>query len=125
VLLRIMIGGARDPEALSLPDDALMSIVRSDLARTMNLSARAEMTYVIRHQRGIPQYVQGHLARLGRIDRRLAEHPGLLIGGNSYRGVSINSCIAEAETIAESVIPTARLSRRELGQDAAVGAASS
>ena len=125
MLLRIMIGGARDPEALSLPDDALMSIVRNDLARTMNLSATPEMTYVIRHRRGIPQYVKGHLARLERIDRSLREHPGLLIGGNSYRGVSINSCIAEAETIAESVIPAARLSRRDLGQEVTVGAASS
>ena len=123
-LLRVMIGGARDPEAISLPDNALVSIVRDDLARTMKLSATPEMTCVIRHRRGIPQYVTGHLDRLDRINQRLGEHPGLLVAGNSYRGVSINSCIAEAESVAESVLQVAK-SAADPRQEAAAGELSS
>jgi protoporphyrinogen/coproporphyrinogen III oxidase len=52
----------------------------------------------------IPQYVKGHRARLPEIDTLLHAHPGLYLAGNSYRGVSINACIAEADGIAEAVL---------------------
>jgi len=109
-LIRVMIGGARDPDAVALSDDALLEVVRRDLTRTMRLSAAPEMSRVIRHQRGIPQYVTGHLATLEQIDARLLRHPGLLVAGNSYRGVSINSCVGEADTVAASALRAAAAS---------------
>jgi oxygen-dependent protoporphyrinogen oxidase len=48
--------------------------------------------------------VKGHSSRLQQIDARLTSHPGLLLAGNSYRGVSINSCIADAQSIASGAI---------------------
>jgi oxygen-dependent protoporphyrinogen oxidase len=103
-LLRVMIGGARDPEAVSLHDASLLEIVRTDLSRVMGLRAVPEFVRIIRHARGIPQYVRGHRARLDEIDARLEAHPGLYLAGSSYRGVSINACIAEADRIAEAVL---------------------
>ena len=103
-LIRVMIGGALDPEAVDLDDDALVRVVRADLKTTMGLNAAPELTTIIRHRRGIPQYTIGHVERLQRIDALLRAHPGLYLAGNSYRGVSINSCIAEADTIAASVL---------------------
>jgi oxygen-dependent protoporphyrinogen oxidase len=103
-LLRVMIGGARDRQAATLPDGELLSIVRRDLARTMGLSAVPEFVRIIRHPRGIPQYVRGHLARVHQIDTMLESHPGLYLAGSSYRGVSINSCIAETDRVAEAVL---------------------
>ena len=47
---------------------------------------------------------RGHLSRLERIDGLVAAHSGLHLAGNSYRGVSMNSCIAEADRIAEAVL---------------------
>jgi oxygen-dependent protoporphyrinogen oxidase len=102
-LLRVMIGGARDRGAATLPDGELLDIVRGDLARTMGLSVAPEFVHIVRHPRGIPQYVTGHLARVHQIDTRLAAHPGLYLAGSSYRGVSINACIAEADRVAETV----------------------
>jgi oxygen-dependent protoporphyrinogen oxidase len=107
VLIRVMVGGARDGEAISLADDALVDVARTDLARTMNLRAAPAMIRVIRHPRGIPQYNVGHLALLEQIDRQLEQHPGLAVAGNSYRGVAINSCIAEAAAVAESALTAA------------------
>jgi len=104
VLLRVMIGGTRDRQAASLPDDELLRIARRDLARTMGLAAAPEFVRIIRHPRGIPQYVKGHLALVDQIDRLLEAHPGLYLAGSSYRGVSINSCIAEADRVAETVL---------------------
>lgn len=103
-LLRVMIGGARDPEAVTLSDAELLAVVRQDLARTMNVSASPRMIRVFRHPRGIPQYVKGHLARMHRIDARLEAHAGVLLAGNSYRGVSINACIADASSVADRAL---------------------
>jgi protoporphyrinogen/coproporphyrinogen III oxidase len=104
VLLRVMIGGACDPEAVTLDDHSLVSHVRHDLARTMGLTRPPEFTRIIRHRRGIPQYVTGHLERVRRIEALLTRHPGLFLAGNSYRGVSLNACVSEADQIAERVL---------------------
>ncbi len=103
-LLRVMIGGACDPGAVTLSDQELIAAVRGDLARTMGVTCAPEFTRIIRHRRGIPQYVKGHLARMRRIDALLQAHPGLFLAGNSYRGVSLNACVSEAEQIAERVL---------------------
>lgn len=104
VLIRVMIGGARDPDAVTLCDTELRRIVRSDLRRTMNVSAVPEFVRVTRHTRGIPQYVRGHQGRMQRIDALLKAHHGLFLAGNSYRGVSINACIADASAVAEAAL---------------------
>jgi oxygen-dependent protoporphyrinogen oxidase len=104
VLLRVMIGGACDTDAVNLYDDDLLAHVRDDLARTMGLACEPEFTRIVRHRRGIPQYVKGHLARIRRIETLLEVHPGLYLAGNSYRGVSLNNCVSEAGQIAGRVL---------------------
>jgi oxygen-dependent protoporphyrinogen oxidase len=106
-LLRIMIGGALDPDAARLPDAEMLRTVREELQRTMGLHAVPEFALIVRHHRGIPQYVGGHLDRLARIDASLTRLPGLHLAGNSYRGVSINNCIAEAATVCEQALESA------------------
>jgi oxygen-dependent protoporphyrinogen oxidase len=102
-LLRIMIGGATDREAVDLDEPQLIGIVREDLRRTMGIRAVPEFVQVFRHVRGIPQYTIGHASRLARIEARLRDHPGLFLAGNSYRGVSINACIEDAPATARRV----------------------
>jgi len=104
VLIRVMIGGARDPDAVSLCDAELRQIVGNDLKRTMCVSAVPEFVRVTRHRRGIPQYVRGHHARMQRISVLLQAHHGLFLAGNSYRGVSINACIADAPAVADAAL---------------------
>jgi oxygen-dependent protoporphyrinogen oxidase len=103
-LLRVIVGGARDCTAVSLTDDELLDTVGRDLATTMHLTAAPEFVRITRHPRGIPQYERGHLARLERLDALASSHRGLYFAGNSYRGVSMNSCISEADRIAEAVL---------------------
>jgi oxygen-dependent protoporphyrinogen oxidase len=99
-----MVGGARDPDALGLDDDALLERVRHDLRLTMGLELEPAMVRIVRHRVGIPQYTLGHRGRLARIEERLASHPGLHVAGNGYRGVAINNCAAEAGPLAERVL---------------------
>jgi len=104
VLLTTMVGGARDPEAVGLDDAALLGIVRGDLRTAMGIGAEPEFVRVFRHPRGIPQYTIGHPDRVEAIERRLEAWPGLLVSGNSYRGISVNLCVDEAPRIAEEVV---------------------
>ena len=108
VLLRAMIGGACDPDAVRLEERELVDIVRRDLASTMGITIAPEMVRIIRHPDGIPQYTVGHAARLSGIESALRGHPGLFVGGNSYRGVAINACIEDAEALADRVLAAVR-----------------
>ena len=104
VLLRAMIGGARDEDAVRLDEDALLEVVRRDLRTTMRIEAEPEFVRVFRHPLGIPQYVVGHLGRLDRIEAHLLRHPGLFVAGNGYRGVAIGACVAEAGPLAHRIL---------------------
>jgi oxygen-dependent protoporphyrinogen oxidase len=104
VLLTSMIGGARDPEAVGLSDAVLLSAVRADLKATMGIEKEPRFVRIFRHPRGIPQYTLGHPKRMATVDARLAAHPGLFVCGNSYRGIAVNACVAEAPQIAEAVL---------------------
>lgn len=104
VLLRALVGGARDPEAAAYADDELLDLVRQDLATTMGLHATPEMVRIYRHPRAIPQYTLGHLQRLHAVSGRLAQLPGLFLHGNGYRGVALNDSLRLAGEIAEATI---------------------
>jgi oxygen-dependent protoporphyrinogen oxidase len=103
-LLTCMIGGAHDPEAIGLTDAQLVETARFDLRTTMGIEAEPRFTRIFRHPRGIPQYTLGHPGRIELIARRLLEHPGMLVCGNSYRGISVNACAAEAPEVAEATL---------------------
>lgn len=100
-LLRAMIGGAQDLDAVRMSDADLLAIVRADLATAMGIQAVPARHWIFRHPLGIPQYGIGHEARLRRISERLERLPGLELVGNSYRGVAINSCVKEARELGE------------------------
>jgi oxygen-dependent protoporphyrinogen oxidase len=103
VLLRAMCGGWNRPEIMDWPDDRLLAAVRAELAVALGVRVAPVFTHVVRWPRAIPQYHVGHLGRVAWIEGRLARHPGLFVGGNSYRGVAINDCVEQAGRLAEQV----------------------
>ncbi len=103
-LVRVMLGGARDPARVSDDEDRLADTAREGLAQTMDLRNAPVWTRVIRHVTGIPQYTVGHLDRLAAVNAALNRLPGLFVTGNSYRGVSINACITDAKAVAMRVL---------------------
>lgn len=120
-LIRVILGGAHDRAAIRLDDDELTRIVLDELRTTMGLNVRPEFIRIVRHAVGIPQYTVGHLDRLQCIESRLERQPGLFLAGNSYRGVAINSCIADAPAIARRVVEFVATTRRT-SEPAGVGA---
>ncbi len=103
-LLTVMAGGAHDPAALELDDEALVRLVRRDVRTTTGVGAEPDFVRIIRHSRGIPQYEMGHPQRLAEIDVCVDRHPGLWLSGNSYRGIAINACVDEAPKIAQAAL---------------------
>ena len=103
-LLRVMLGGAHDPAAIDLDDEGAVALARGDLKTSMGITVSPVFTRVFRHPAGIPQYTVGHLDRLSRIESALEGHPGLFLAGNSYRGVAINACVAEAGPLASRIL---------------------
>jgi len=104
VLMRVMLGGATDPEAVDLDDASILDVARRELKMAMGVDATPRLVRIVRHRTGIPQYTIGHLERLARAEERLARWPGLVLAGNAYRGVSINACIADAKAVAARVL---------------------
>jgi protoporphyrinogen/coproporphyrinogen III oxidase len=104
VLLRSMMGGACFPEYISLTDDEVVARVRQDLKMTMGIDSAPEFVRVFRHPQAIPQYTVGHGARLQKLEELLKGHQGLILTGNSYRGIGLNDCVAAAERAADEAL---------------------
>jgi oxygen-dependent protoporphyrinogen oxidase len=104
VLLRSMMGGACFPEHIRLSDEEVVARVRRDLAATMGIDAAPEFVRIFRHPEAIPQYTVGHGARLQTLEKLLLAHPGLILTGNSYRGIGLNDCVAAAERAADEAL---------------------
>ena len=105
-LLRAFIGGAHDPDVVDLEDQELARIARTDLERVLGISASPVLTRVYRWRRAGAQHNVGQRARMDAIERRLAQHPGLLVAGSGFRSVGIPDCIADARAVvARCTIP--------------------
>jgi oxygen-dependent protoporphyrinogen oxidase len=104
VLLRSMMGGACFPGYVKLGDDEVVTRVRSDLRAVMGIETEPSFVRIFRHEQAIPQYVVGHAKRLAALDERLQHHPGLLLTGNSYRGIGLNDCVAAAQRASDEAL---------------------
>lgn len=104
VLLRSMMGGACFPEYIKLSDQEVAARVRQDLKKTMGIYKEPEFVRIYRHAQAIPQYTVGHGQRLKALSERLQMHPGLILTGNSYRGIGLNDCVAAAQRASDEAL---------------------
>ena len=103
VLLRAFFGGARDPEILSLDDDGLIALARSEAERLLGASGAPTLTRVYRWPQATPQMEVGHLTRVAELERRLSEMPGLFLTGAGLRSVGIPDGVADSTRVADAV----------------------
>ncbi len=100
LLVRAFVGRAGREEAVGLPDDELVALVRSELAAIVGLSAAPLFTRTFRWPRGMPQYRVGHRDLIERIERDMAALPGVELAGGYLRGIGIGDCIREGAAAA-------------------------
>ncbi len=105
-LMRCIVGGVRSPEVMQLGDDDLVEHVRQEVREAVGEVEGTGPVFsrVVRWNRGIPQYERGHLARVAAVDALGQEIPGLYVGGNGLRGVSLADCCSEGVRLAEAVL---------------------
>ena len=115
ILVRVMVGGAVDPEAARLPDGELTSLVREELSRMMGVRGEPEYRRIVRWPRAIPQYGLGHLTRAAEIDHRLAARPGLFLGGNALGGISFGKAAEAGRRAGAAAAAYLRAGRRGVG----------
>ncbi|MCI0390881.1 MAG: protoporphyrinogen oxidase [Acidobacteria bacterium] len=97
------IGGATDPEAVSLDDQELIRVVHNDLSKVLGITGQPRRLPITRYERAIPQYNIGHAARVAKLEAALHNYKGLWLAGNYLHGVSVGDCIKQAEIIAAEV----------------------
>jgi oxygen-dependent protoporphyrinogen oxidase len=103
-LIRVFVGRSGQEDALSLSDDALVALARTELAARLGVQAPPALQRVARWPQGMPQYILGHPERIARIEHAQRSHPGLFLAGNAYRGVGIPDCIASGERAADGAM---------------------
>ncbi|HEX7005435.1 MAG TPA: protoporphyrinogen oxidase [Trueperaceae bacterium] len=103
VLLRVIAGGSVDPAFASLDEAEALAAVRRDLRLTMGITAEPLMSETVRIPRAIPQYLPGHLSRIGEALAAVRSMPGLALAGNALSGVAVNDCIRDAQRVADEV----------------------
>ncbi len=97
-LVRVFFGGSRSPETLEHPDDAILDIVRGELAGILGIHAEPIFHRLYRWPRGNPQYDVGHLDLVASIEQALP--PNIFVTGSPYRGVGLPDCVHQGQQVA-------------------------
>lgn len=104
VLLRCFLGRAGQEEVVWLDDDALLRLIRAELADLLGIQAEPTLVRIFRWPRAMPQYVLGHLQRLEALQVHLTRLPGLYLTGSAYWGVGLPDSIRAGAQTAERVL---------------------
>ncbi len=104
VLLRTMVGGARDPERALQDDEKILSDVMGELRAIMGITADPEFVRIYKHERAIPQYNVGHRGIINEIHTIVSKWRGFYLTGNAYRGISLNDCIDNSYRWSEKIL---------------------
>ncbi|MBN1254846.1 MAG: protoporphyrinogen oxidase [Deltaproteobacteria bacterium] len=103
-LLRCFVGGAKNEELVSWGDDKLAAAVKEDIAEILNITGEPRHVRIFRWEKAMPQYTVGHEEKLSRIERGLANLPGLYLTGSAYRGIGLSDCVHQAELTAQQCL---------------------
>ena len=109
-LVRTFVGGALQAELFERDDAEIRALVRSELHQLLGIEAESLLARIARYPQSMPQYRVGHLHLVDEIEKQVAEHPGLALAGNAYRGVGLADCVRSGEAAAETVVPVGRMS---------------
>jgi oxygen-dependent protoporphyrinogen oxidase len=106
-LIRVFLGGAREPNLVEAStDEELLTLAKDEIRRYLGpLDDITRFTQVFRWVRSNPQPTLGHAARLAVIDSAVKEGlPGLALAGSAYDGVGLGDCIRQGRAAARRVL---------------------
>ncbi len=103
-LLRVFIGGARDPNAITYSDDKLVRTAESALGDLLHVTGHPVLVDVCRYDAAIPQYHVGHAEKIKQLRAAVAQQENLHLVGNYLEGVSLNDCVRLATQTAHGLL---------------------
>ncbi len=103
-LLRAFVGGALQPDMLTLPEADLISRVRNDLHDLLGIKRPPLFSELTKWEHSMPQYHVGHVQKVQRIQERIDLLPHMTLAGNAYSGLGIPDCIRSGESAADQLI---------------------
>jgi oxygen-dependent protoporphyrinogen oxidase len=103
-LIRLSVGRFGDDRPDAMDDDELTAAAFAELARILGVDGRPRESLVTRWHGAFPQYTPGHLQRSDRVERAVAELPGIGVAGSAYRGVGIPAVVGSGRAAARAVL---------------------
>jgi len=102
LLLRVFVGGSRNPAVAELDDAPLLELARAELRDILGIQAEPLWSRIYRWPRSNPQYDVGHLAHIDALEALCPA--GLYLAGSAYRGVGIPDCARQGKDAAAHVL---------------------
>jgi oxygen-dependent protoporphyrinogen oxidase len=112
VLLRVFVGGARDPEVLADDDETLVERAIAECQTLLGLRGAPVLARVFRWPHATPQMEVGHAARMAWIDALLEARSSLYVTGAGLRGTGIPDMIADGASQAARAAAWLAVTRR-------------
>jgi oxygen-dependent protoporphyrinogen oxidase len=106
VHLTTFIGGMRQPEEALRSEDEILRTALEEQHALLNTPMQPDFHYVTAWKHAIPQYVEGHLERMQKVDDVEAANPGLYYCANYRGGISVGDCVKSAHAVVERMKST-------------------
>jgi len=103
VLLRVMLGGSRNPECSRQSRDELLALAYKEIDQRYGVTASAQASFMVSYLKAIPQYETSYLTLKRRIEHGVEALPRLHLLANYLNGVAVNDCIRNAQKMAERI----------------------
>lgn len=100
----LFIGGARDPEILSIDKELLFMKVRGEFETLMKINADPIYSSYKFWPKAIPQYNIGYVEHENYFDGFEKKFPGIILSGNYRSGISVGDCIKNSEIVADKAV---------------------
>lgn len=104
VVIRASTGRYGDDRAASMSDEELVDTVLGELRVLLGLSGPPLASCVQRWPRAFPQYLPGHLRKIGRAVAALHDLPALELAGPALGGIGIPACLTSGERAGMEVL---------------------
>jgi oxygen-dependent protoporphyrinogen oxidase len=106
--LRVFVGGAGDPESIALDSAEVRTIVRDDLAKTLDITAQPIAYHEAIWPRAIPQYTLDHRSTMRKVNKLVSKYGALSLAGNAYRGLGLGDNVKDALKVAAAMTDTSK-----------------
>jgi protoporphyrinogen/coproporphyrinogen III oxidase len=102
-LFSVRTGGARHPEALTMPDEEITALADREVRGLVGISSGPSFVHIVRHERALPQYTLGHMNRVAILEQGEREHAGLFFHGNAYHNAGVPELVSRSQKLAARV----------------------